>query len=183
MERRALAWALWGIPIVFCVGAVAHFVFEWCGCWTPLALVFAVNESVWEHHKLSVWPGLVYALLEWRGYGRGVANFWTAKAAALLLMPVVVDIGFYTYTPLVGHPTLWVDITLFFVGITVGMLVGYRLVVLPTLSVYVRRIGLGLLVALVTCFLLFTFFPPRLGLFRDCVTGCYGIPPGQSRHE
>ena len=64
-RKRALAWELAGVPFIFCIGALLHFVYEWAGAWWPLALVAAVNESVWEHLKLAFWPSVIYAAVEY----------------------------------------------------------------------------------------------------------------------
>jgi len=43
----------------------------------------AVNESVWEHLKLSFWPALPYSLLEHRHLRGRTDRFLPAKAVGI----------------------------------------------------------------------------------------------------
>ena len=62
MKKYALKWELLGIVFIIVLGGALHFVFDLSGEWPPLALIAAVNESVWEHLKLGFWPALIYFL-------------------------------------------------------------------------------------------------------------------------
>jgi hypothetical protein len=52
----------------------------------------------------------------------------------------------------------------------------YKLLTHKKLSENLDRISLVLLVMLGIAFVLFTFYPPQLPVFRDPITGKYGIP-------
>ena len=52
-----------GAAFMIAAGSVLHFAFDWLGGWYPLALVAAVNESIWEHLKLAFWPGVAWGVL------------------------------------------------------------------------------------------------------------------------
>ena len=68
---------------------------------------------------------------------------------------------------------LWVDIFLLFASLLLGQLMG--------LHVYRHGGGLSMMfvlvlfAAIVLAFMIFTFFPPKIPLFRDSSTGLYGI--------
>lgn len=72
-------WETVGIVFIILVGATLHFVFEWSGCWRPIAWLAAVNESVGEHLKLALWPAVAFALAEYLAFGSRMAGFWAAK--------------------------------------------------------------------------------------------------------
>ena len=61
--RDIIRWELIGAVFIVLAGSALHFVFAWTGGWRPVALVAAVNESIWEHLKLAFWPGFFWALL------------------------------------------------------------------------------------------------------------------------
>jgi len=176
IKRQIRKWELIGIAVIAGVGAVMHFAFEWSGELRAVAVFAAVNESVWEHLKLTYWPALLYAALEYRKI-RGLSdNFITAKAAAIYVMPAAIISLFYAYTAITGSDNLIADITIFVVAIALGQLTSYKILTLSPLSRRLYILAIIGLVALGVLFTLFTFYPPRVPIFRDPVSGAYGIP-------
>jgi hypothetical protein len=53
-----------GIAVIAGLGSLLHFAFEWSGELRPVAIFAAVNESVFEHLKLTYWPALFYTAVE-----------------------------------------------------------------------------------------------------------------------
>lgn len=53
---QAKKWILTGIPILFLTGSLLHFAYELSGKNILIALIAPVNESVWEHSKMVLWP-------------------------------------------------------------------------------------------------------------------------------
>lgn len=96
-------WELLGIPVVFLAGSALHFAFDWSGYWKPLAIIAAVNESVWEHLKLAFWPSLLWALIGYAAFKPNAWAFWSAKGYALLVAPVLIVVIFYGYTSILGR--------------------------------------------------------------------------------
>lgn len=170
-------WILTGIPVLFLLGSLMHFLYQLTGQSTFAALFAPVNESVWEHSKLVLWPVILWWLL-YDCFHSGQKQYdrekWYAGAlfallAALLTMPLV----YYFYTEAFGTELLWVDILILLLSLIAGQLGGLHL--------YRRSAGirpsLTLLVfaALILVFILFTFRPPHIPWFRDSVTGAWGI--------
>jgi Family of unknown function (DUF6512) len=175
VKRSFLRWELTGIIFIVVLGTVLHFAFEWSGGWAPLGAIAAVNESVWEHLKLGFWPALIYAALEYGRFGKSASNFLFAKTVGIYLMPITIVILYYVYTAILGHGLLAVDIAIFVLAVIVGQLVSYRLLMASPLSGWLSRFAPVALVVLGVLFILFTFYPPHNPLFRDPVTGGYGI--------
>ena len=174
-KKSILRWELGGIVFIVVVGSVLHFVFEWSGGAIPVAPFAAVNESVWEHLKLGFWPALVYAALEYSRFGKSANNFFLAKTLGIYLIPITIVVLYYAYTAILGHGPLIVDIAIFVVAVIVGQLVSYRLLIASPLPGRLNRFAPIALAILGILFVLFTFYPPHLPLFRDSVTGAYGI--------
>jgi hypothetical protein len=170
-----LRWELGGIIFIVVLGSLLHFAFEWSGNWPPLGAIAAVNESVWEHLKLGFWPALLYAALEYGRFGKSANNFPFAKTAGIYLIPVTIVVLYYAYTAILGHGLLVVDIAIFVVAVIIGQLVSYKLLMASALPARVNRFAPVALVILAILFVLFTFYPPQIPLFRDSVTGGYGI--------
>jgi hypothetical protein len=175
VKRSILRWEIGGIIFIIVLGTALHFVFDWFGRAIPAAPIAAVNESVWEHLKLGFWPALVYAALEYSRFGKPARNFRFAKTLGIYLIPITIVALFYLYTAILAHDLFILDIAIFVVAAMVGQLVSYRLLMASPLPERLDRfapIGLAVLGIL---FVVFTFYPPHLPLFRDPVTGAYGI--------
>jgi hypothetical protein len=175
VKKRILRWELGGMAFIIVLGSVLHFAFEWSGGALPVAWIAAVNESVWEHLKLGFWPALVYAAVEYGRFGKAANNFPFAKTLGICLIPITIVVLYYAYTAILGHGLLEVDIAIFVVAVVIGQLVSYKLLTASPSSERLNRFAPIALVVLAILFVLFTFYPPHLPLFRDSVTGGYGI--------
>jgi hypothetical protein len=175
-ERKlAFGYELAGIVFIVIIGTVQHFTFELSGNQPVVGVFSAVNESVWEHLKLGFWPALVWALIEYRYIKKSTNNFFFAKTVGIYLIPIVIPILFYSYTAVLGESVLVIDIFTFVVAVIVGQLVSYKLLTYRELPDVLNKISLVALVLLGVAFVFFTFYPPHLPLFKDPVTGEYGI--------
>ncbi|UCH30961.1 MAG: hypothetical protein JSV05_05460 [Candidatus Bathyarchaeota archaeon] len=175
-ERKSIfGYELAGIVFIVIVGSLLHFTFELSGHQPAVGIFSAVNESVWEHLKLGFWPALVWALLEYRTIKQSTNNFLFAKTVGIYLIPIIIPILFYSYTAVLGESVLAIDILTFAVAVIVGQLVSYKLLTYRRFPRVLNTISLVALVLLGVAFALFTFYPPRLPLFRDPITGKYGI--------
>jgi hypothetical protein len=175
-ERKlAFGYELAGIVFIVIIGTILHFTFEFSGNQPVVGVFSAVNESVWEHLKLGFWPALVWALIEYRYIKKSTNNFLFAKTVGIYLIPIIIPILFYSYTAVLGESVLVIDILTFVISVIVGQFVSYKLLTYRELPDMLNKISLVALVLLGVAFVLFTFYPPHLPLFRDPVTGEYGI--------
>ena len=149
--------------------------FALLGEWPPIALIAAVNESVWEHLKLAFWPSIIYALIEWLFFRRETKNFWAAKTFGILTMPIIITSFFYGYKAFLGYNILWVDISLFVFAVFTGQMISCGLLLRQSFDSGLKILAMILLVMMIAAFSLFTFFPPHCPLFCDLQTGQYGI--------
>lgn len=184
MPDDALAWDLAGIPVVIVGGMLLHFCFDWAGRRPVLAVFCPINESVWEHLKMAYWPLLVLT---------GVQLAVTEPAGALLTGRAI---GFYTMCALIlglyfltaallphaGLRTrLAMDGATFVLAVVLGQWVSYSV---TAASNGRSELGIGSIALLIPAaiFVWTTFAPPHLELFRDQMTGGYGIAAGEHRH-
>lgn len=176
MGGRVARWQLGGFLFVCAAGTALHFLYQWSGESVAAAPFAAVNESVWEHMKLLFWPMLLWAGAERAvlgGYSRG---FWPAKALGTLLGLALIPALYYTYTGALEVSVMWVDIAIFFVAAAAAFLAETRMLARDwRCRGGARASALVLLLLLSAAFVLCTFVPPRFPLFRDPVTGFYGL--------
>ncbi len=170
-------WILIGIPFVFIVGSIFHFLYDWSGQKVLVGLISPVNESVWEHAKLLLVPTLlwwfVYYIAKQKKYGID-ANLWfTGLLVSIVSSILSMMFFYYFYTQAFGTQSLYVDIFIFLLASIIGQCIGlhfYR---------YSEGLGAGfsflLIVLICVLFVYWTFQPPHLPLFFDKVNNKYGI--------
>ena len=182
MARRALSspgkWIVAGIPILFVIGAIMNFAYNLLGEKAVVGLFAPVNESVWEHSKMLLWPVILwwflYYCLQHSKQPIHKDKWFTGALAALLIALIAMPMLYYFYTGAFGTELLWADILILFLSLLLGQLAG----------LHIYRHGKGIparsaasvFIVLILMFMLFTFFPPQIPLFLDGPTGTYGIP-------
>jgi hypothetical protein len=173
--KKILIWEIAGFFLIAVLGYLLHFVYEWSGHSLAGAIIGTVNESVWEHFKLGVWPAIFFAIIEFIFIKDLTKNFFAAKAVSIISIPLSISIIFYTYTFVLGTHLLIIDIATFFISIFIAQYLGYRIMIgreLPKNMNLIGAVGLALIAA---AFIFFSFHPPHLPIFRDPLTGQYGM--------
>ncbi len=165
---------MWGILFVFLFGAFLHFVFEISGNLTPVAVLGAVNESVWEHLKIGFWPAFIWAIVEFFVFGKRVKSFFMAKGFSITLISLLIT-GIYYGSVALGIENLAIDIANFFISIVIAQIVSYRLNLIQKRLLTLKIIGIILIFLNLAAFSLLSYFPPQCPLFKDPVSGSYGI--------
>ncbi|MGE5653866.1 MAG: DUF6512 family protein [Bacillota bacterium] len=164
-----------GSLMIIVLGTISHFVFNLADRWWPLAFVFPVNESVWEHLKLAFWPALLFGVLEWWWLRDNSGNLLVATVLSALIGPLLIVLLFYGYTAILGRNLFVFDMLTFIIAVAAAQWLSYR--VLASGEDLSRYNGLALLVLAVAmvAFLSLSFAPPRWDIFRDPPSGGYGI--------
>jgi len=175
LKRRTTLWfELAGTVFIVLIGSLLHFTFELSGNNPVIGAFSAVNESVWEHLKLSYWPALIYAIIEYRYLKKTTCSFFLAKTVGIYLMPLVIVSCFYFYRTFTEE-NLFLDISIFVVAVAIGQLASYELMIWNGASKIYTKIPIIALILLATLFIIFTFYPPQLPIFQDPISGGYGI--------
>jgi len=163
-----------GALFIIVFGTLGHFIFEWSGHCKWAGLFFAVNESTWEHIKLTIYPSLIWMAVCGCAYG------WTpllllSQTVAMVTMIVLIPAIFYAYTAIIGKNFLIADIAVFIVSILAGMFVfGTLIHSSMEVSALMNAISIAFLAVITLAYLTFSYNPPHLFLFKDPVTGGFG---------
>lgn len=172
-------WILMGIPALCIIGSLMHFTYEWSGNLTIIGIFAPTNESIWEHLKMTFWPMLIWWFAWYFTYGRNnsipAVQWFVSCTAALLVCPLIIVSFYYTYTGALGIESLILDIFSLFLGVAVGQGFALHVYRRAKLNRYWLYCALIVLVLLSAAFIIFTFDPPHIPLFKDSVTGMYGI--------
>ena len=174
MKRSMGLWQLMGFAVTSLLGTLLHFLYEWLGEAIWIAPFSGINESTWEHMKLLFWPMLLFAAVQ-SFFFRDRTDFWCVKLRGILLGLVLIPVLFYTYNGVIGKSPDWINIVIFFVSAAVAYLYEAKLFWSEKLSCGAKKWAIAALAIIALCFVLFTFLTPTLGIFRDPLTGTYGI--------
>ena len=174
MKRSIGLWQLLGFSVTSLGGTVLHFLYDWLGEAAWIAPFSGVNESTWEHMKLLFWPTLLFAVAE-SFFFKERTDFWCIKLRGIALGLTLIPVFFYTYNGVIGPSPDWINIAIFFIAAAVAYICETRLFNDETTTCRSPRLALAFLCAIALLFIIFTFLTPEIGIFKDPLTGTYGI--------
>lgn len=157
-------YTILGILFVIIAGTLSHFVYEWSGNNFILGFFFPVNESTWEHMKLCFFPMLLYSCFMNRKLKGDYPCVTSSLLFGVLLGTFLIPIIFYTYSGILGQNYIFFDIAIFIISVLLAFIAVYRLSLSCVLDSFLFWLAtLAFLTAI--CFLVFTYYPPCIGLF------------------
>jgi hypothetical protein len=174
MKTKIGLWQLMGFAVTSLGGTLLHFLYDWLGEAVWIAPFSGVNESTWEHMKLLFWPMLAFAAVQSFSF-KDRGDFWCIKLRGILLGMLLIPVIFYTYNGAVGKSPDWLNIAIFFVAAAGVYLYEARLFAGGGVKCGSPNRAVAALCGLAVLFAVFTFVTPEIGLFRDPLTGSYGI--------
>lgn len=166
-----------GAVFTFLAASLLHFVYEWSDGALWSVLFGAVNESVWEHVKIITMPYFVWAVIEFCICKPAFRRFFVSKIVGLYFLGGIIIGFFYLYTSIIGRSIPLVDIGGTFIWICLAFWVSYRLYMSKGLIQMWFSPALFMLVLYMAMYFGFTVCPPKCELFKDPLTGQYGIIP------
>ena len=167
-------WQIITIIIFIILGTLLHFTYEWSGENVIVGVFSAVNESTWEHLKLIFYPMLLMAIIGYFVIGKRTDNYWFAQTVGILIAIIFTIIFFYTYTGVIGTNIDWLNISTFVISVFIGGYATYKILI-SRKRYNAECISIIFLIILLCSFILYTFNPQQISLFRDPISGTYGI--------
>lgn len=174
MEQKIIRWEFGGFAVAAILGTILHFLYGMTRENVLAAPFSAVNESTWEHMKILFIPLFFFALIQSR-YFKETKNFWCVKLVGTLAGLILLPVLFYTYNGTFGKSPDFVNIGIFFVSAVAVFLLEAQLLKNETFRCKRPWLPFLLLCLILGLFVLFTFNTPQIPLFKDPVSGGYGI--------
>ena len=174
MKRSIRLWQLLGFAVTSLGGTLLHFLYDWLGGAVWVAPFSGVNESTWEHMKLLFWPTFIFAVVQ-SFFFKEREDFWCIKLRGTLTGLSLIPVLFYTYNGVIGKSPDWLNIAIFFISAAVAYLHETRLFKSGKVPCRSSKLALVALCAIALLFVVFTFRTPRIGIFKDPLTGGFGI--------
>ena len=101
--------------------------------------------------------------------------FWCVKLRGILLGLALIPILFYTYNGVIGKSPDWFNIAIFFIAAAVAFIYETRLFTSEKIRFITPNLSLISLLCIAMLFLIFTFATPEIGIYKDPISGTYGI--------
>ena len=174
MKKSAGLWQLMGFAVTSLGGTILHFLYDWTDKAKWISPFSGVNESTWEHMKLLFWPMLIYAVIQ-SFFFRDRQDFRCIKLRGILIGLILIPVIFYTYNGVFGKSPDWLNIAFFFIAVAIAYLYETKLLNKESALRFSPKLAIATLSLIAVLFILFTFNPPKIGIFRDPITGTYGI--------
>lgn len=153
-----------GFVVTTVLGILSHFVYDWTGGGFLVGLFFSVNESTWEHMKILFFPMFLFALVGGKRMERQYPCIYNAMFTGILVGLALLPTLFYTYSGVLGYHVDWANIAVYVISVLVAYLTVYRVaMVCKNKDDRVLRI---VMYALVVAFMVFSVYPPEIGLFQ-----------------
>ncbi|MBE6639467.1 MAG: hypothetical protein E7616_08495 [Ruminococcaceae bacterium] len=176
MKKSFPIWEFLGLGFTSLSGTLLHYLYEWSGRNIWIAPFSGVNESTWEHMKLLFFPMFIYAVIQ-SFFFKDRKDYWCIKCKGSLLGLVLIPGIFYTYNGALGKSPDWFNIAIFFITAAAVYIFETKLYKNNTSSHRLSVPTFCLLVIISLLFVQFTFLTPQIPLFRDPISGTYGLNP------
>ena len=172
-KNELLKFEIINCIFVTALGFFLHFTYDLSNANKIIGIFSPINESIWEHLKLVFFPMLITIMFGYPCLKDTYKNFLLVKTKQALLSQLIIVVFYYTYTGILGIDIALVNITCFIVAIIIGHIYSYNK--LNNNSTNYNKFSSIILIINTLLFLLFTFNPPLLNIFKDPVTHTYGI--------
>lgn len=172
MDNVFIFWL--SVVIIFIIGSLSHFLYDWTHHNRIAGLFSAVNESTWEHIKIALTAAFLWGFVDGFIYGPD-PNYFPAKFISLLVITLIIPTIFYSYRLFSKKSILLVDIALFYIAILFGQLSFYGVLVAPDIPYIFQYLSCIGLFVFFGCYMTLTLEPLKTFLFKDPINGKYGF--------
>ena len=124
--------------------------------------------------KLLFWPMLIYAVIESFLF-KEREDFWCVKLRGILLGLILIPVLFYIYNGAIGKSPDWINIAIFFISAGIAYIYETRLFEENKLKCHSKKAAIGIVLVIAFLFVLFTFRTPEIGIFKDPLSGDFGV--------
>lgn len=171
-------YCAWGIPFIFALSSLMHFLYDISGKITVIGIIAPVNESVFEHLKMPIVPTFIWWIITYFILKNLIDNgikWFTAAICSFLITISFVICFYYTYTGMFGINSTLLDIIGLVIGVTLGQTLAFKIYKNVNLKPLHYIIIYFIFIILILLFIIATFDPPQIPLFYDHKNKIYGI--------
>lgn len=155
------------------IGSLTHFTHGWFKKGILLHMFSALNESTWEHMKMLVAPTILVGILQYIFLRDRYINIFNSILILMSVELITMPLLYETLKRLVKKVPFPITILIFFLSIIFGLLAEY-LILSNGIVILTEIVSFILVVVIVGIFGIFSYYPPKISLLKDPITGRYG---------
>jgi len=173
-RKLKIEFLIWHVCVwvgLFGLGFLFHYIYEWVP-WSGWAWLFPINESMWEHTKLALWPSMIL-------YGIEIGILWKkckkiiiAKVEAIFVSIVSMLAFYYTLHGAFGASGWGLSIGSFVFATAIQQIVSYIIMTInlelddqkQLILNIIALVSLGILIIFT---IVITYIAPAFPIFTD----------------
>ncbi|MDP4119483.1 MAG: DUF6512 family protein [Bacillota bacterium] len=164
-----------GFFVTLFLGIILHFSYGFSNKAMWSILFGSVNESIWEHVKIFAMPYLFWTVITYARMRLPFRHFVVSKILSLYVFIIISVSCLSLYTSIVGSISFVVEMIFISIAVAAAYMSSYKIIINFKNIDDFFVLSLFLLVLFLAMYICFSVAPPQIGLFRDAVTGHYGI--------
>ena len=160
---------------IFLLCFLTHFIYDFFPN-NFFALLFPVNESIWEHMKMLFSTIMIYGMIEYIIYIKlryDVHNFLFSLVIRGFLSIIIFLVFYLPIHFILGH-SMVITLILLFLAIFIVEMISYFIKQRKN-NIFLNRLSIFLIIVLFVIFGYLTYCPFKNFLFYDSVHNKYGI--------
>lgn len=163
-------WSIFSSICIVILGSGWHFLYDILGKSDLVAWCAPINESIWEHLKLTLYPVLIVMLilygLHFIPCGPSIHKVILMISASVCISDLIIVSIYYVFSGGFGLTGMAIDLTAYGIGILVGQLLSaIHLLPLRQIPKWVYSIGYIFLIGLIMITAVFSYNAPDLPIF------------------
>ncbi len=174
--NKNIKFLLLAIPFLFLIGSLIHFLYEFSNENFFIGLISPINESIWEHTKLSLYPLIIYWIIFYLFNSNDINknNYFFALLVTLITYIILIPMLYYFYTGSFGFQILFVDILILLISLALSHFIGIHIYNNSNINLE-YKISVFIIILILLLYILLTINPPELPLFYDKSSDSYGL--------
>lgn len=170
VKQNYFIWSLITSICIVILGNGWHFLYSICGESKLVAWFAPVNESVWEHLKLTLYPILIVLLIFYAFHlipnHPPIWQVMLVAATSILTANLIIVSIYYVFAGGFNLSGMAVDLTAYGIGILSGQIVA-AVHILPFRRIprWVSILGCLYLVVMLAITAIFSYYPPDVPIF------------------
>lgn len=154
---------IFGLLFSSLLGTIGHFLYNLTNKNKIVGLLFAQNESTWEHIKLGITPIIIWSVIEVIIIKN--PNIFINTVIKIIVFALAIIILYYGYKKLLKKNILFLDILTFYISLSIAYLVGINNFSY-NYNWYIYIFAIIFYIALIYAYKNFSKNPPNSFLFK-----------------
>lgn len=152
--------------ILSTLGTILHFTNNWFKDSIFIQVISAINESTWEHMKLLVFPTILVMFIQYYTLDMRYPNFFSSVLTLLLVQTLAIPLLYEPLRVIFKRVHFIVTIIIFYVSVLFGVLAQYY-ALQNNIIIFNEPISLIIIAIITLIYWIFTYYPPKIWIFRD----------------